>query len=368
MSVSEIQSNMEDLAKSAGLNISDEPIFEQEQPVQQFELVDEMPQEAYQAPVQQTNQQVAEPVTESQQSSFENETYELSDDDFNSAVANYVSERLGVSISSLDELSGFINREPEAPQLDERVAKIAEFVKNTGRSPEDWFKYQQLDPSEMDDMSAIRLQTMADYPNLTPDQVARLVNSRYKLDEDTHSEEEIELSKIQLQIDADKARAGISSLRENYVLPTQTESYREDAPVFDDAWINTMSSEVDALDAMEFELGDDRTFTFGLDDNYKSTLKDKNAQLDRFFDPYVDDNGNWDFESLSMHRALIDNIDAIAKSIYQQGLSDGQKNLVNKAANVQAGAPGIQQNQQTDSVIEQIKQALGGGDNLMRFK
>jgi hypothetical protein len=69
-----------------------------------------------------------------------------------------------------------------------------------------------------------------------------------------------------------------------------------------------------------------------------------------------------------MHRALIDNIDTIAKSIYQQGLSDGQRNIVSKAANVQAGTPGVGQQTQSDGVLEQIKQALGGSDTLMRFK
>jgi hypothetical protein len=370
MSVSEIQSNMEDLAKAAGLDISNEPTFE-EQPPQQFELTDEPPvqQEVSPEPAPVQEQQVAEPVTESQQSSLENENVDLSDDEFNAMLTNYVSERLGVSINSIDELSDYINREPAQAEIDERVAKIAEFVSQTGRSPEDWFRYQQLDPTEMDDLSAIRLQTLSDYPNLSPDQVDRLVGSRYKLDEDIFSEDEIELSKIQLKIDADKARAGINSLREDYMLPTQQQAEpQQDSVLFDENWMSYMNNEVDALDAMEFDLGDDRTFTFGLNDDYKGQLKEKNSELERFFDPYVDSNGNWDIESLSMHRALIDNIDAIAKSIYQQGLSDGQKNLVNKAANVQTSAPGIQQNQQSDTVIEQIKQALGGGDNLMRFK
>lgn len=371
MSVSEIQSNMEDLAKAAGLDISNEPTFEQE-PSQQYELSDEPPvqQMATPEPVAdaQTAQQVAEPVTESQQSSLDNQEMDLSDDEFNAMLTNYVSERLGVSINSIDELSDYINREPETAQIDERVAKIAEFVSKTGRSPEDWFKYQQLDPTEMDDLSAIRLQTLSEYPNLSPEQVNKLVSSRYKLDEDIFSEDEIELSKIQLKIDADKARVGINSLREDYMLPTQQQEVQQPTELFDENWMSYMSQEVDALDAMEFDLGDDRTFTFGLDEGYKGQLKQKNSELEKFFDPYVDSNGNWDIETLSMHRALVDNIDAIAKSIYQQGLSDGQKNLVNKAANVQTSAPGIQQNQQSDSVIEQIKQALGGGDNLMRFR
>lgn len=366
MSVSEIQSNMEDLAKQAGLNISDEPSFE-EQPPQSVEFVDEPAPAAEPQPTEPAPTQTEPAPAEPAQSSLSNETIDFSDEDFNNTLTKYVSERLGVSINSLDDLSEYINREPQAASLDERVAKIAEFVDKTGRSPEDWFKYQQMDPTEMDDLSAIKLQTMSDYPNLSPEQVDKLVNSRYKLDEDIYDTDDVELSKIQLKIDADKARTGINSMRENYMLPVQQQS-QESESLFDESWISNMTNEVNALDAIEFELGDERSFTFGLDDAYKTQLVEKNAQLDRFFDPYVDDNGNWDIEALSMHRAVVDNIDAIAKSIYQQGLSDGQKNLVNKAANVQAGAPGIQQNQQTDSVIEQIKQALGGGDNLMRFR
>jgi hypothetical protein len=365
MSVSELQAGMEDLLKSSGFNVQDLDESFTGETTTGTEPAAEPASVQFSEP-----QQAVEPAAyvEPQPSSL-NDTDDISDDEFNGLLTQYVSERLGVSINSLDELSDYINREPSQPMsLDERVAKIADFVANTGRSPEDWFKYQQLNPTEMDDLSAIKLQTMVDYPNLAPEQIDKLVNSRYKLNEDLFSDEEIELSKIQLKIDADKARSGINDMRESYMLPIQEASYNDDAEVFDEQWISTMAQEVDALDGMEFELGDGKSFTFGFDDRYKQSLKEKNAQLDRFFDPYVDDKGNWDFESLSMHRALVDNIDTIAKAIYQQGLSDGQRNLVSKAANVQAGTPGIPQGQQTDSVLEQLKQALGAGNNLMTFR
>ncbi len=218
-----------------------------------------------------------------------------------------------------------------------------------------------------DDLSAIKLETMNQYPTLTPQQVDKLVTSRYKLDEDIHSEDDVELSQIQLKIDADKARTGINDLREDYMLPVQRESSTETQPLFDEQWISNMKNEVNSIEALEFELGD-TTFSFGLDDSYKTQLVEKNANLEQYFDSYVDKEGNWDIESLSMHRALVDNIDSIAKSLYQQGLSDGQRNIVTKAANVQAGTPGVGQQTQTDGVMEQIKQALGAGDTLMRFK
>lgn len=354
--MSEIQANMEDLAKAAGISISDEPNFD-EAPLEQ----------ATQEPVQESvvEEQIEEPAPQEMQDSSLNSD-QLPEEDFDARITSVLSERLGIELNSIDDLSGIINREPEAPSIDERVAKIAEFVEKTGRGPEDWFKYQQLNPSEMDDLSAIKLETINQYPNLSSEQVNKLVTSRYKLDEDVYSEEEVELSKIQLTIDADKARTGINDLRENFMLPVQKSS-EEVGPLFDEQWISNMKQEVDSIEALEFELGD-TTFSFGLNDDYKSKLVDKNANLEQYFDSYVDDNGNWDIESLSMHRALIDNIDTIAKSIYQQGLSDGQRNIVSKAANVQAGTPGVGQQTQSDGVLEQIKQALGGSDTLMRFK
>ena len=52
-----------------------------------------------------------------------------------------------------------------------------------------------------------------------------------------------------------------------------------------------MSREVDSLSGLEFDLGGDKTFEFGLDDDYKSQLKTKNARLDEFFDSYVREDG-----------------------------------------------------------------------------
>ncbi len=59
---------------------------------------------------------------------------------------------------------------------------------------------------------------------------------------------------------------------------------------------------------------------------------------------------------------------AIAKALYQQGLSDGQRNLVGKAANVQMQTPGVGQGQGVDPIAEQLKNALmGGNDTTIKF-
>ena len=308
-------------------------------------------------PQQQPEQEIA-------QSSFNNEPEpEMSEQEFESAIANYVSEKLGVSIDSLEQLTQLLEAQ-KSPSIDERVKAIADFVEETGRDPYDWFRYQSINPSEMDDISAVKLQLAVEYPNLANEDIDLLVKSKYKVDEDIYSDEEIRLSKIQLKIDADKAKRDIEKLRENYRMPVKQEASREEvqSPI-DENWIRTMSQEVDALESLSFQLGD-QEFNFGLNDQYKSSLKDKNARLDEFFDQYVDDSGSWNFEMLNAHRALVDNIDEIVSAIYKQGLSDGQRKLVETAANVDVSNPRPAQSKAADSVAAQIFNYLNGNDGL----
>jgi hypothetical protein len=312
----------------------------------------------------QTPEPVQQPEQEIAQSSFTNEPEpEMSEQEFEAAIAGYVSEKLGVSIDSIEQLTKILEAQ-KSPSIDERVKAIADFVAETGRDPYDWFRYQSINPSEMDDLSAVKLQMAVDYPNLSNEDVDLLVKSKYKVDEDLFSDEEIRLSKIQLKIDADKAKRDIEKLRENYRMPVKQEASQEEvqSPI-DENWIRTMSQEVDSLEALSFQLGD-QEFNFGINDQYKSSLKDKNARLDEFFDQYVDDSGSWNFELLNSHRALVDNIDEIVNSIYKQGLSDGQRKLVETAANVDVSSPRPAQSKAADSVAAQILNYMSNNDSL----
>ena len=138
---------------------------------------------------------------------------QYSDQEIEGAVFSFLSERLGRDVSSFDDLS--YQAEPQRV-LDERVEAIAKFVEETGRKPEDWFAYQSLNPSEMDDLTAVRINMASKYPNLTQDEVGLLVQSKYKLDSDMYSDEEVRMSQLQLKIDGAEAKQGISSLRDSY--------------------------------------------------------------------------------------------------------------------------------------------------------
>lgn len=293
---------------------------------------------------------------------------QYTEQDVEGAVLNYMSEKLGVQINSFED---FIDdgEDEGVYQMDERIQAIARFVEETGRAPQDWFAYQSLNPSEMDDVTAVRVNMASEYPGLNVDELNTLISSKYNMNPDSASEEQIRLAQIQLKADATRARAAIEDIRNGYAAPeVQNQDFSNDRYVIDDNWVSQMSQEVGSLTGLEFDLPNGKTFTYGIDDNYRNQLVDRNARIDEFFDSYVDSSGNWDYDTLASHITVIDKIDEIVGSVYRQGLSDGQKGVVQNAANVKSGQAPQQSEQKENPLSAQLKQIVGGGsNNLMTF-
>ena len=384
-------SDLEKAARDLGIDISDDPsTFDSAQSEQPTEEVGEpVQQEDVQEPIQEDVQEpvmedtATEPQQEDVQETFEQEgqeqssldtedDYDVSDQELSEMAISMVSEMLGYEDLTFEQLSELVNNEPKETQLqiDERLQPILDFVEKTGRSPEDWFRYQQMNPTEMDDLSAVQLSVQTEYPDLTPQEVNRLMNRKYKLDPERFDEDEIADSVLQLKIDATKARKDISSLRDGFALPVESATTQGeiDSP-FDESWYSSMQNETAALEGIDFELPNGKAFSYGIKDDYRQQLINKNSRLEEFFDQYVEDSGTWDITKLNMHQTVVDNIDEIVKNVYQQGLSDGQRKVVSNASNVQAQSPSStpQQGGQ-DAQMERLLRELGGGTNVMNIK
>lgn len=370
--MSDLNNDLEALVGDMGMSVSNEVPENLEQPATK---VEETPVEAVQEDVQQSTQteqdtpQQETAVEEQSQSTLQEEE-EVSDEEMEAVMFEYLSERLGRQINSLDEIKETQNTPVE---LDERAESLNKFIKETGRSVEDWLAYQTLNPSEMDDMSVIKAQLKNQYGGeATDEDIQLLIENKYSLDEDLYDESEIRLAQLQLKVDAGKARQEIEGLRSKYATPVrqQTEQTEEPEGIVNEEWLSSMSAEVDALDGIEFQVSKDNSFTFGLEDSYKSELKSKNENIEDFFSTYVGKEGQWDFEKWNMHQAVLDNIETIVKTAYQQGLGEGQRGLVDKAANVQYQPNKVANPGQSDSlsVEDQLRQALGMNDNGLTFK
>ncbi len=317
------------------------------------------------APAPEAAEPVSEQVPQVSQDEFTQQpsadTEEYSEQDMEEAVISYLSEKLNRDITSINDLN------TQQSPLDERVEAIAKFVAETGRAPQDWFTYQSLSTSEMDDATLVKVDMALQYPNLSADEVQTLVLNKYKLDPNKYSEDEVKIGALQMKVDAANAKKQIEDQRMRYAAPEVQEQPAQQESFLNDEWISTMRQEVNDLTGLEFDLGNDRTFTFGLDDRYKQDLANKNARLDEYFDAYVQNDGNWDFDKLNSHRAILDNIDAIVASTYRQGLSDGQKGVVQNAANVSTQVP-QQSSEPANPLGEQLKNILQRNSNKLTIK
>lgn len=327
----------------------EEPVSQPEsQPNNEPQLLDEMPvQQTQEVFTEQT--QVTEP--------------DFSEEELEAEVLRYMSERLGSRFDSFDSFNERLNTAPT--EIDERVAAINNFVRETGRSPEDWYTYQRLNTSEMDDMSAVRNHMQMEHSNLTGEEIDMLVSSKYKLDPDMYTEQDVKMSQLQLKMDAEQARRSIEDVRSKYEAPEVGDNTPQS--FITDEWVSEMRNEVSDLDGLVFGLPNGQHFTYGLDSKYKGRLIEKNAKLDQYFDDYITDSGSWDFDKLSSHRALIDNIDEIVASVYRQGMSDGQRKVVQNAGNVSTDtSPQRAQGEpsQMSKIQEQLRNALGGNSGM----
>lgn len=279
-----------------------------------------------------------------------------------SEVLGYLSGRLGRDLSSFDDLN------TGSYQVDESVQSISKFVQETGRRPEDWFTYQSLNPERMDDLTAVMVDMTSKYPNLSQEEIRTLVSNKYKIDENLYNEEEVKYARLQLKIDSQESRKAIEDVREKYKSEYVREESADDTEVFDQEWIDNMRNETMSLEAIEFDLGQGQSFKFGLDQSYNRSLVNKNQSLETFFDQYISDAGDWNFDKFNADRTVLDNINKIVSAVYRKGLGDGQRGLLNASANVRSTSPQMGNQQQgSDPLSAQIRQAMGMNSS-MTFK
>ena len=371
-----VESNMEQQIKDAGFSISD-TMPGGDNPAPQEAQPQEAQTEQPQAEQQVTAPEPSAPVEATQPQEVQQESAPVEQTVQTDVQENVPQEQssLNEDLSALETFFGALSETPtETPQqvdstesitateIDPRIQVIADFVEKTGRSPEDWFRYQALDPSEMDDRTAMRVQMASEYPSLANDEIDLLINSKYKTDDSMYNEEEVRLANLQLKIDAEKARNSIGTLRNDYTSPViETSNQAEEEPnPFDQSWLNANQKSLGELGEIAFDLPGGKAFNFGVPQDYRSELGKSNSDMTSYFDKYVGSEGQWDHDLWNMHRTVTDNLPQILNSIYAQGLSDGQRTIVEKAANIDPQQPQANPNtSQQDSLTQQVLDALG---------
>ena len=296
-------------------------------------------------------------VDESQVSQ-QQEGEEISDDE---VVLQYLSEKLGRDLTSFDDLNTTTSTETESNDFaSDQLRVINEYVKNTGRTVQDYLNTQTVDLSNVSDDAVLKEYLRLDNPNLTEAELNDYMATTYKMDKEEYNERQMNAGKVQLMKDAKAASDYFNEVKEEYAMPTESEDSsisQEDR----EEWISTMSAEVDDLDGISFAMNDQgEEFVYQLDDDARNEIKGYNSDLESFFDQYVDEGGNWDFDKLNTDMYILNNIDKIVRGVANQYRSKGTESVINEIKNPSFAQDKQDAPQKQQTTLEMLrKQILG---------
>ena len=288
----------------------------------------------------------------------EEEGYEdVSDDE---VVLQYLSEKLGRDITSFDD---FDNGEYETESNDfasEQLRVINDYVKNTGRTVQDYLNTQTVDLSDVSDDAVLKEYLRLDNPDLTEAELNDYMTATYKMDKEEYSTRDMNAGKVQLKNDARAAREYFNEVKEEYAMPD--ESF--DTGVSEEErgeWLGQMESEVDDLEGLSFEMNDQgEEFVYNLDDEARNEIKNYNSNLENFFDKYVDQNGDWDFDALNTDMYILNNVDKIIRGVANQYRSKGTESVINEIKNPSFNQDKQEAPQRQESTLDMLRRQILG--------
>ena len=298
------------------------------------------------------------------------EQVKYSDDDYTLDVLN---EKYGTEYEHLDELLDDLEG-GDAPEFaSEQMAKLNEFITQTGRSPEDYFRTQTQNYDEMSDEKVVKEYLSLENPDLSKEEIDLFFDNTYKTNEDKYSSEESKMGNIHLKRDVSRAREELKELQDEYWSPAEQDGMtQEEAEQLEEAqveereeFLDAMDEELDDIDSLSFQINDKgETFDYKLTEDDKAMVGEALSNLDDFFSPYMDEQGQWDLESLALDMMAMKLQDKIVRSVANQYRSQGAEQVIREIKNPSYEPAKVSQNSQGKSIQDQIGNQIFGDSTM----
>tara|TARA_R110002012_G_scaffold76085_5_gene192166 strand:+ start:896 stop:1999 length:1104 start_codon:yes stop_codon:yes gene_type:complete len=251
-------------------------------------------------------------------------------------VLSYLSEKLGRNVESFESLT----QEPNSNSVDfasEQLRALNEYVKDTGRGAEDYFRAQAMDLENISSEDLLKKYISHNNPDYTAKEVDLFFKHTYKQDSDKYDEDEAAIGSLQMKRDVREAKQLFEGVKQKYYSKEQSpnEMSGEEVQKIREEWTGNMESQVDELEGISFDInGNGEEFTFTASDEAKKGLKETNKNLDSFFNKYVSEEGNWDYDQLNQDMFILNNIEEIVRGVANQYRSKGTEQVIKDAKNI----------------------------------
>ena len=291
------------------------------------------------------------------QTSQPQEGEEISDDE---VVLQYLSEKLGRDLESFDDLNTTGTETEYDEFASDQLQVINDYVRDTGRTVQDYLNTQTVDLDNVSDDALMKEYLRLDNPNLTDAELNDYMATTYKTDKESYSDRETNAGKVQLMKDAREARDYFNQIKEDYAMPMQA----DDPGISEEErgeWLSQMEGEVDDLEGLSFSMNDQgEEFVYNLDDDAREDIKNSNYDLENFFDKYVDQDGDWDFDKLNTDMYILNNIDKIVRGVANQYKSKGTESVINEIKNPSFTQDKQEATQRQESTLDMLRRQILG--------
>jgi len=276
-------------------------------------------------------------------------------------IFQHLSDKLGREFTSYDDFDTTSETTENNDFASEQLQVINDYVRDTGRSVQDYLNTQTVDLTDVSDGAVMKEYLRVENPSLTEAELSDYIAATYKTDSEEYTTRDTNAGKVQLTKDARTARDYFNQIKEDYAMPTEAGADPGVSEEERGEWLNEMEVEVNDLEGLSFSMNDQgEEFTYNLDDDARQEIKGYNSDLENFFDKYVSEGGDWNFDALNTDMYILNNIDKIVRGVANQYRSKGTESVINEIKNPsfvqdKQGTP-----QRQESTLDMLrKQILG---------
>ena len=233
--------------------------------------------------------------------------------------------------------------------LPDNVEKLVQFMEETGGDIQDYVRLN-ADYSNVNEDVLLKEYYKNTKPHLTDEEISFVMEDKFTYDTDTDEERDIRKRKLAKKEAVAEARNHLESLKQKYydeikLRPGVTQEQQKAMEFFNrynneqeiaeqqhKKFIdNTKQFFTDDFKGFDFEVGEKR-FKYGVKD--PNAIAENQSNLNNFVEKFLDKEGNVK-DTRGYHKAMYaaQNIDRIVNHFYEQGKSDGIKNVVEGSKN-----------------------------------
>jgi len=239
--------------------------------------------------------------------------------------------------------------------LPENVEKLVEFMKETGGTIDDYTRLN-ADYTNVDEDTLLKEYYKNTKPHLTSEDLTFVMEENFSFDEDMDEERDIRKKKLAKKEEVAKAKGYLDGLKDKYyqeikLRPGVTQDQQKAVEFFDrynkdkevaaqqhERFIDdTKSLFSDDFKGFDFEVGE-KKFRYGVKD--PNAIAENQSNINTFVEKFLDTEGNVK-DTKGYHKAMYaaQNVDSIVKHFYEQGKTDGIKNVMQSSKNPTLDAP-----------------------------